>query len=508
MSDGLPRGCLSSDDVLEFAQGRLPEADLLRVEAHVDACEACREVWLETLRALNTGRLGEKSRGSTVFEPGKLVGRFEILRFVARGAMGEVYEARDRELDVCVALKTVATLMCDSDRALRYLKEEVLLARSIAHPNVCKIYEWGTHSVTGSDFRVYFFTMEFVRGERLSTRLRRDGPFAVEQALAITRQLLSGLAAAHAAGILHRDFKSDNVILSEEKGQLRAVILDFGLARRVDRNSASSSFGPVGTRAYAAPEQLQGLTLRPSADVYAFGVVLFEMLTGRRPFEQSDGTEQAFACLSRMPVAPSRTRPGLPRRLDGFVLRCLSREPRGRFANAADALVVLDNLHPAGTPISERSNPAPRWSGLGPRSLFAASALMIAAYYGVVASTPKPERVEPPLSAQLLARIAGPGGDAHATETRAPSPPEATPALPAPTASQLAPKAPRKARPLLAKPAPSESASSAPSALSAASPRKARRWEPFDRPQSGAPAPVSSPAAPASGSVHASGENP
>jgi serine/threonine protein kinase len=257
--------------------------------------------------------------------------------------MGEVYEAFDRQLQGRVALKSVASTACDSQRAVRDLKAEVYLARRVTHPNVCRIYDLGTHELPNGSI-LHFLTMEFVEGETLGRRIRKHGALPLPEAHRLARALLEGLSAAHGAGILHRDFKSDNVILREEtSGVPTPVILDFGLARSLDERSRRSNHAFVGTLTYMAPEQVEGSRLSRATDIYAFGVVWFEMLTGKLPFRGSPQMS-ALERLRKTPLPPSQINSSVPTLLDPVVLRCLRRSPEERFQSASEVLAALPTL--------------------------------------------------------------------------------------------------------------------------------------------------------------------
>ena len=351
-------GCLHDDEVVLFAEGCLPRARLELLEAHLDSCATCQHLINAVARALDSVRESSTLGGySSLFAPGSVVAnRYRIERFLARGGMGEVYEAFDQELSERVALKTVVSTACDSPRAERKLKGEVQLARRISHPNVCRIYDLGVHEPSGGRARVHFLTMEFIEGESLGRRLK-SGPLPSDEASAIARQLLGALAAAHEAGVLHRDFKSDNVMLRRAGSSVEAVITDFGLARALDPcrpAGVSDSTHMVGSPAYMAPEQVMGHELGAETDVFAFGVVFFEMLTGKLPFEGESAIVAAMSRLSRAANAPSSVREGLTRRFDELVLKCLQRERKRRFADARSALAALEALPPSGHLLNDR----------------------------------------------------------------------------------------------------------------------------------------------------------
>jgi serine/threonine protein kinase len=356
------RSCLSENEVLDFAQGRLSDGQIEAVNAHIDRCANCQYLVNEAMHAQSgSGLESDESSWNPMFQPGEVIGRrYRIQHFVAHGGMGEVYDAYDQELQERVALKTVIASASDNQRAARRLKAEVQLARRVAHPNVCRIFDLGTHVLDGTGNVLNFLTMEFIEGESLSKRIKQ-GKLALAEVERLARQLLLGLAAAHGAGIIHRDFKSDNVMLRPTpSGEPSAVIMDFGLARTIDVNAARLTSGAnhalVGTPRYMAPEQLEGRTLSTATDVYAFGVVWFEMLTGQLPFRGSVLYER----LTKPAPAPSSVCPEVPARVDSIVLRCLNRVPEERFATADQILEALDA--PAASPSVTEIAASPRRS--------------------------------------------------------------------------------------------------------------------------------------------------
>jgi hypothetical protein len=349
-----PSACLSEDEVLAFAGGHLSSARRRDAHLHFDKCEICQRLLNEAVHALATAAThGSPDHGdvvwNTTFRAGTIVGqRYVIRRFIARGGMGEVFEAFDQELQERVALKTVNATASDDPGAVRRLKAEVQLARRVSHPSVCRIYDFGTHVDAKTGAQISFLTMEFIDGTTLGRQVRLGGAIPIEQTRAWARGLLLGLSAAHEAGVLHRDFKSDNVMLREEGRLLHAVILDFGLARALDQRSQHSSTnerGLIGTFAYIAPEQLEGHAHSIASDIYAFGVVWFEMLTGELPFGlTSSPAVTTLERLTRRAPAPSSKNPLVSTDLDSIVLGCLERSPSDRFKSAGEVLARLDLL--------------------------------------------------------------------------------------------------------------------------------------------------------------------
>jgi tetratricopeptide (TPR) repeat protein len=267
-----------------------------------------------------------------------LAGRFRVVRFIAAGGMGDVYEVDDLELHERLALKTIRPEVVGYGRALAWFKHEVQFAKRVSHPNVCRIHDFGTHHGATAD--VVFLTMQLLQGETLAQRLRRDGRMTLPEALPLVVQMAQGLAAAHDAGVIHRDFKPSNVMLTAAK----AVVTDFGLARSAaaDENVSLTEPGKlVGTPAYMAPEQLTHADLTPATDIYALGLVIYEMLTGRKPFQGVTPMDSALKRLTEAPPAPDRLVPGLDPRWGTAILRCLEREPGERYQRAEDVIRAL-----------------------------------------------------------------------------------------------------------------------------------------------------------------------
>jgi len=278
-----------------------------------------------------------------------LAGRFRIVRFVARGGMGEVYEAEDTELSERVALKTIRFEMAEEDRSAERFKREIQLARKVTHLNVCRTFDVFRHIDTHADGRTtetMFVSMELLAGETLRDRIRRGGKMMEIEALPLVEQMAAGLDAAHRVGVVHRDFKSSNVILVPSEaspGGVRAVITDFGLAHGLVPSGLSLT-GPreiVGTPAYMAPEQLNGGTITPATDIYALGIVMFEMLTGSVPFNSENPLSTAMKRLSEPAPSPRVHVPSVDRGWESGILRCLEREPSERFARTEELIKVL-----------------------------------------------------------------------------------------------------------------------------------------------------------------------
>jgi eukaryotic-like serine/threonine-protein kinase len=283
--------------------------------------------------------------------PGDILSeRFRILREVAEGGMGQVYEAFDSELAVRVALKVIRPEIASDPEALRRFRQEVQLARRITHPNVCRTYDLERENGFGTATDLLFLTMEFLDGETLAAKIERTGALPLQEALEIARQVADALDAAHALGIVHRDIKPTNIMLVPLPGGkqgFRAVITDFGLARndplvaQPSTLALSQTARPIGTPAYMAPEQLEGTRVSAATDIYAFGLVLFEMVTGKRAFPSDNFLSGLARRLTGATPDPRLLVPSLPQPWARAMVGCLRARPKERFKSAADVIAVL-----------------------------------------------------------------------------------------------------------------------------------------------------------------------
>jgi class 3 adenylate cyclase len=265
--------------------------------------------------------------------PGKeLAGRFRIVRFIAAGGMGDVYEVEDLQLGERLAIKTIRPEVVHDARAIARFKREIQYAKRVTHPNVCRIHDLGSHREGASE--IVFLTMELLHGLTLAEHMRTTGPMTAASALLVITHMADALSAAHEAGIIHRDFKPSNVILTNSAAGRKAVVTDFGLARSwlPEGDASLTDAGQmVGTLAYMAPEQLSRGEATPSTDVYALGLVIYEMLTGHRPFEGGTPIDAVVRKLSGSPPPALECHvTGLDARWDAAVLACLQREPARR----------------------------------------------------------------------------------------------------------------------------------------------------------------------------------
>jgi serine/threonine protein kinase len=289
---------------------------------------------------------------------GQLVGPYRVQRLLSRGGMGEVYQARDTrpELDRAVAIKVLLPQLFDQHTIRERLEREARRLAALSHPHICRVFDVGHHD------DVDFIVMEYVEGETLAARLDREA-LGIDEVLDIGRQIASALHAAHRAAIVHRDLKPANVMISSTGAKL----LDFGLASdgapgAVSCNSRGSA--PIlGTIQHMAPEQIEGHAVDLRADVFALGVVLYEMLTGRKPFTGQSQARIIASILKDQPAPPSMVSPHRSSRLDGLVQRCLAKDPDERWQTAKQ---VYDELRQIAGELREpraplRESSSDRW---------------------------------------------------------------------------------------------------------------------------------------------------
>jgi serine/threonine-protein kinase len=318
------------------------------------------DLTLGVTRAVTRGGAISVSTPSSVpFAPGAIIaGRYRLVSLLGRGGMGEVYRADDLTLDQPVALKFLpAGVAADADR-LSQFHAELRIARQVSHKNVCRLYDLGDHEGRR------FLTMEYVDGEDLATLLRRIGRLPSDKAVDIARQLCAGIAAAHERGVLHRDLKPANVMIDGD-GNVR--ITDFGLAVAAGDVNQSRA----GTPQYMAPEQLTGGAASVKSDLYALGLILFEMFTGKRVFEAKTFNELLSLHESKTITNPSSMVRDLDPAIERLILRCLEPEPALRPGSALAVAAALPGGDPLAAALAAGETPSPEMvAAAGERSAF------------------------------------------------------------------------------------------------------------------------------------------
>jgi hypothetical protein len=324
-------------------------------------------------------RRGPASDSTRGFTPGTLVAnRYRVIALLGRGGMGEVYRADDLKLGAPVALKFLPPALADDPERLDRLHAEVRMARQVAHPNVCRVFDIGE---TTEEPRQHFLSMEYIDGEDLSSLLLRIGRLPADKALDISRQLCAGLAAAHDRGVLHRDLKPANVMLD---GRGRVRITDFGLAVAAD--AAGLGADVAGTPAYMAPEQVAGHGASVRSDIYALGLVLYELYTGRRAFSTASLAGLLGRKAHDIPAAPSELIKDMDPSVERVIMRAIAPDPRARPASLAQVAAALPGGNSLEAALRAGETPSPEMvaasgtnEGLEARRAWALLAIVFAA---------------------------------------------------------------------------------------------------------------------------------
>jgi tetratricopeptide (TPR) repeat protein/TolB-like protein len=289
------------------------------------------------------GRSGHFA-SAAVLKVGDVLGeRYEIQQLLGEGGMGAVYKAKDRELDRFVALKVIRPELAASPAILARFKQELLLAHQVTHKNVIRIYD-----LSEAD-GVKFITMEFIAGADLRSLLVSEGKFKPEYAVDVIRQVCLALDAAHSVGVIHRDLKPQN-IMRDEQG--RILVMDFGLARSVESAGMTQTGALVGTMEYMSPEQALGSELDQRSDLFAVGLIFYELLSGKVPYKADTAVASLLKRTRERAVPVADLDPSVPQLLSNIVSKCLERDPKLRYQSARE---ILDNLESGHSPSRSRN---------------------------------------------------------------------------------------------------------------------------------------------------------
>ena len=274
------------------------------------------------------------SIGATIFEVGSVLGgRYEIQMLLGMGGMGAVYKAHDLEVDRALGLKVIRPDLAGNPAILARFKQELVLARQVTHKNIIRIYDLSEAE------GVKFITMEFIEGEDLRTILTRQGKLAPEEAIGIMRQSCAGLQAAHMEGVIHRDLKPSNIM---RDGSGRVVIMDFGLAKTVVGDGMTQTGMMIGTMEYMSPEQAMGAELDARSDIFAIGLIFYELITGNMPY-RADSAIASLVKRTQERAAPlHEVDPTVPAAVSHIVAKCLERDPKNRYSSVQELLDDLD----------------------------------------------------------------------------------------------------------------------------------------------------------------------
>jgi serine/threonine protein kinase/tetratricopeptide (TPR) repeat protein len=264
--------------------------------------------------------------------------RYHVESLLGSGGMGKVYKARDRELDRTVAIKVLRPDLMTDPMAMQRFKHELLLASSISHPNILRIHDLGEYN------GVKFISMAYVDGGDLTQLVRKEGRLPLERVLNIMRQLAAALAAAHGVNVVHRDLKPQNILLGSAD---HIYVTDFGIAKTLesDRTSVTRTGAVLGTPLYMSPEQVEGKPVDHRSDLYTYGLIFYEMLTGVLPFTGDTTFQLMYQRVHQLPKRPETVIPDLPPYLSRICLKCLEKDPAQRYQNASEILTDLELKH-------------------------------------------------------------------------------------------------------------------------------------------------------------------
>jgi tetratricopeptide (TPR) repeat protein/predicted Ser/Thr protein kinase len=316
----------SRDAIMGIRPPNEPQATIVSSDATVMGGTSIRR---------GPSRGNEYASTPAVLEKGSILcNRYEVLELLGEGGMGAVYKAADRELDRVVALKVIRPELASNPEILARFKQELLLSHKVTHRNVIRIYD------LAEDLGMKFITMEFIEGKDLRTLLHERNRLNPGEAVGVAKQVCCALEAAHSVGIIHRDLKPQNIMMDESG---RILVMDFGLARTLGGDGMTQTGAFLGTMEYMSPEQALGKELDQRSDIFAFGLILYELLAGERPFV----AETALASLIKRTQEPARPvgelNAEIPGALGGIVNKCLERDVDARYQTVAEILGDLDN---------------------------------------------------------------------------------------------------------------------------------------------------------------------
>jgi serine/threonine protein kinase len=328
-------------------EGEIPPAlDRIILKALSKKREVRQSSMEEFIRELDQVRITDEGKTRTFegtievpvssLNPGDVFARrYFIEKKIGEGGMGAVYKAVDKILEVPVALKIMSDKVIQSARTLERFKREVILARKVAHPNACRIYD------IGESAGIHYVSMEYLEGKTLAEMLQEEGRLTPEVGVPILRQVLLALQEAHRAGVIHRDLKPQNIMVDLNQ---RTCIMDFGISISSDVHRVTQTGVMIGTPLYMSPEQFEDKNIDHRSDIYSMGVIMFQMFAGRLPFEATSPMAIIFAHLKSQPPKPTEFTPDLPQELEDIILKALEKEPQNRYQNVRELLHALEPL--------------------------------------------------------------------------------------------------------------------------------------------------------------------
>src|SRR5215213_2255145 len=292
-------------------------------------------------------------------EPVVLNGRYELHARIARGGMAEVFLARDQVLDRSVAVKVLFPEFATDPAFVERFRREAQSAANLTHPAIVGVYDWGSYRGT------YFIVMEYVRGRSLAEILRAEGTLHPDRAADIATDIAGALYFAHRNGVVHRDIKPGNVLITPQ-GQVK--VADFGIARAIgggNTDNLTQTGSVMGTATYFSPEQAQGLAVDPRSDLYSLGIVLYEMVCGRPPFAGESPVAIAYQHVQAAVVPPRQVNPDVPESLEAITMKLLAKNPANRYATAEELRADLRRFREGQPVAAESVLPGPVPVGVG-----------------------------------------------------------------------------------------------------------------------------------------------
>src|ERR1035438_9935158 len=338
--DGVPQfdpeaTLIDADATIAGAQARLdPDATLIDVDATIAPGTSFRRTPPPASPSSSPSRISGARDSAAVFQIGDLLGgRYQVLQLLGEGGMGAVYKAADRELDRFVALKVIRPELASNPSILARFKQELLLAHQVTHRNVIRIYDLGEAE------GVKFITMEFIEGQDLRALIREKKRFTPEEAVDVIQQVCHALKAGHNVGVNHGDLKPQNIM---QDGSGRILVMDFGLARTVEGDGMTQTGALVGTMEYMSPEQALAKDLDQRSDIFALGLILYELLTGNTPFKADSALASLIKRTQEQATPVSDVDAQIPGALSGIVSKCLERDLDQRYQNVSAILADLN----------------------------------------------------------------------------------------------------------------------------------------------------------------------
>lgn len=335
----LAREALKAKDPVEEERVRKLQERVENLENLV--CRLDSEINYQIEKSMSSGRFvtsaseaGNSQMPTTFMNvAAALEGRYQILKELGRGGMGIVFQAQDKQLNEQVAIKILSPMLSNNSEALERMKREVSSARRITHPNVIRIHD--ISEVAGLNF----VSMEYFNGISLKEQIKKTGPMSLMQAFNIASQVCDGLEAAHRQGVIHRDLKSQNIIINSA-GQIK--IIDFGLAHTAHLEGMTATGLIMGTPEYMAPEQVAGKKVDERADLYSLGIILYEIFTGSVPFHGDSAIAVGFKQMKEDPAPPRSLNGQVPEQVEQVILKALSKEPLMRYRSAGELKEELE----------------------------------------------------------------------------------------------------------------------------------------------------------------------